>query len=87
MSGAQLATPTPDTKKVIGDNLRALRLARNLTQGALAAQLPRTVTRARISDWEHGLYRPSDRYVELLAKALGVDVSRFYQLPDKGGAQ
>lgn len=32
----------------------------------------------RISDWERGVNKPSDRYMELLAKAVGRDVGWFY---------
>lgn len=70
-----------DFKKVIGQNLRTLRRAAQLTQDQLADQLPHPITRKRIGDWETGRYKPNDRYLTLLADALAVDVYDFYRHP------
>jgi transcriptional regulator with XRE-family HTH domain len=86
VSDTNTMTEPTDFTRTIGQQVRWYRQCRELTQDALAAKLPAKVTRQRITDWENGYYRPSLRYLELIAEALGVEVSRFFDPPQQGRA-
>ena len=60
----------------IGQKLRALRLDRGLSQGALAAQVG--VTFQQLQKYEKGVNRISAGRLAALAAALGVPVTAFY---------
>ena len=60
----------------IGKKIRELRIARNLTQEALAAEL--SVTPQAISKWETGKGLPDITLLESLAKALGVSLPELF---------
>lgn len=77
----------------IGARIRQRREELGLKQGELAARFDSdAINNQRISDWERGVHRPSDRYMEQLAVALEKDVSWFYsgdavgQTPDLMGS-
>jgi transcriptional regulator with XRE-family HTH domain len=61
----------------IGANLRALRLAHDLTQRQLAERIG--TDSFQVSRWERGVNRPQDETLFALATALGVDVAAFYE--------
>lgn len=72
-----------EIKERIGARIKQAREARTRddgrpwTQGDLARALPGTVDAASVSRWETGKVRPSDDTLELIAEALGRDVSYF----------
>jgi DNA-binding XRE family transcriptional regulator len=61
--------------KRLGDNLRKLRLKKNLSQGDLATAL--NVDRAYISNIENGRMNPTLSTLEKIAKALGISSSEL----------
>lgn len=63
----------------IGARIRQRREELGLKQAQLAARFDSdAINNQRISDWERGVHRPSERYMEQLAVALERDVSWFY---------
>ncbi len=58
------------SRKKLGENLRKLRLKKNMSQGNLAIIL--NVNRAYISKIENGRMNPTLSTLEKIAKALGV---------------
>jgi transcriptional regulator with XRE-family HTH domain len=76
--------------KQVGERIRQARLEAGLhKQRELADRmevlaredgtpLPTPLDNQRVSDWERGVHKPSDRYMELLARAVGRDVGWFY---------
>ncbi len=70
----------------IGRRIAARRAELSLTQGQLAAQVGTdAVNNQRISDWERGVNRPSDRYMAEIASALDRPVAWFFEDEDAGG--
>jgi len=67
----------------IGQKLRALRLDRALSQGALAAQIG--VTFQQLQKYEKGANRVSAGRLARIAAALGVPVTAFYGAAARGG--
>jgi len=61
--------------KKLGENLRKLRLKKNLSQGDLATALE--VDRAYISNIENGRMNPTLSTLEKIAGALGVATSEL----------
>jgi transcriptional regulator with XRE-family HTH domain len=67
---------------VIGQKLRALRLDRGLSQGALAGQVG--VTFQQLQKYEKGANRISAGRLARIAAALGVPVTAFYGIGPTG---
>jgi transcriptional regulator with XRE-family HTH domain len=64
----------------VGARIRERRLELGMKQRELADMLGSdAIDNQRISDWERGVNRPSDRYMEKLASALERDVSWFFR--------
>jgi transcriptional regulator with XRE-family HTH domain len=64
----------------VGRRMRTRREELGLNQRELAANIPSdAVDNQRISDWERGVNKPSDRYMEQVAEALGKPVAWFYE--------
>jgi len=61
--------------KKLGENLRKLRLKKNMSQGDLATAL--NVDRAYISNIENGRMNPTLSTLEKIAKALGISSSEL----------
>ena len=61
--------------KKLGENLRKLRLKKNLSQGDLATAL--SVGRAYISNIENGRMNPTLSTLEKIAEALGISSSEL----------
>ncbi len=66
---------------MIGLRLKQLRLARNLSLDALAAELGGIVTKQAISKYENGKAQPSPIVLTKLASVLGVKAAYFLQEP------
>ena len=63
----------------IGRNMRLRREALGLKQREVAERIDDPVVSGQhVSRWERAENRPGDRYLELIAQALDVDVSYFY---------
>ena len=60
-------------KKLVGEKIKRLRLARELTQEQLAAHLG--IDKARVSDWERGEHLPEGALKAALLKRLKSDES------------
>ncbi|MGE3335509.1 MAG: helix-turn-helix domain-containing protein [Rhodospirillaceae bacterium] len=71
-----------DVRKVIGWNLRRLRLKRGLSQEAVAGEQMDT---AHVSRIERGVENPTVLVLDKLAKALGVKITEFFK-PVRPGA-
>lgn len=64
----------------VGRRIRQRRYEMGLKQGQLAELLGgEPLNNQRISDWERGVNKPSERYMQLLAKVMDRDVSWFYK--------
>lgn len=69
-----------DLAVTIGRRIAARRTEMKLTQGALAAKVGSdAVNNQRISDWERGVNKPSDRYMQEIADALERPVAWFFE--------
>lgn len=66
-----------DVVKLLGENVRALRRERGLTQEELAARAE--MERSYVSDLERGTRNPSVRALGRLAEALGVEPAALLQ--------
>lgn len=63
----------------IGERIRQRRMQLGLKQRELADLLNEpAIDNQRISDWERGVNKPSERYMQSLARALERDVAWFY---------
>lgn len=69
-----------DLKRLVGQNLRAARLARHLTQSDLAKLVD--CRENDVCRWETGAYRPNDERLIALAGSLGVTVADLYREHD-----
>lgn len=65
-----------EIRKLVGWNLRRLRLKRGLSQEALAGEAMDT---AHVSRIERGVENPTVLVLDKLAKALGVKVTEFFK--------
>ncbi len=63
----------------IGGNLKKLRVAQGLTQDQLAEKLH--VTRQAVSNWERNVSHPDLDQLEVIAAALGVEVTTLLYGP------
>ena len=72
-----------EIRKIVGWNLRKVRLKRGLSQEALAGE---HMNPAHISRIERGVENPTVVVLDKLAKGLGVSVSEFFR-PVKAWAQ
>ena len=70
-----------DLKKVIGWNLRRLRVARGIPQERLA--LEADIDRSYVGRIERGLENVTAARLEALAKILDVPVAELFKVPDK----
>jgi transcriptional regulator with XRE-family HTH domain len=65
-----------EIRKLVGWNLRRLRLKRGLSQEALAGEQMDT---AHVSRIERGVENPTIVVLDKLAKALGVNIPEFFK--------
>ena len=70
-----------DVRRMVGDNVRRLRLAAGLSQAELAHRMG--VDRAYVSGLEQGQRNPTVISLWHVAKALGVPVRSFFDEPRK----
>src|SRR5947207_12928110 len=75
-SGRQVKRRATADDVAIGQKLRALRLDRGLSQGALAGEIG--VTFQQLQKYEKGANRVSAGRLARIAAALGVPVTAFY---------
>ena len=66
---------------MVGHRLKQLRLARNLSLEALAAEMGGIVTKQAISKYENGRAQPSPVVMTKLASVLGVKAAYFFREP------
>ncbi len=65
-----------DARKQVGRNIRRLRVAKNISQEALAVDAE--VGRAYVSGLERGTKNPTLLVLDRLAKALGAQINDFF---------
>jgi transcriptional regulator with XRE-family HTH domain len=65
-----------DARRLVGQNVRRLRLAAKISQAALAERMG--VDRAYVSGLEHGTRNPTVVTLWHIAKALGVTMAAFF---------
>lgn len=70
-----------DVRRLVGDNVRRLRLAAELSQAALAERMG--VDRAYISGLEKGDRNPTVVSLWHLSKALDIPIRLFFEEPKK----
>jgi transcriptional regulator with XRE-family HTH domain len=68
--------------QLVARNLRKLRVARGISQEALAVDA--SVDRTYVSRLERGLENPTVGVVERLAIALNVEITAFFAKPKQG---
>lgn len=61
--------------KKLGENIRRIRLAKDMTQGDLCRKLE--IDRAYMSNVESGKKNPTLSTIERIAKALGVSIEKL----------
>lgn len=66
-----------DTAKKLGENIRKIRLAKNMTQGDLCNKIGTDV--AYLSNVESGKKNPTLATIDRIARALGVSISRLFK--------
>jgi transcriptional regulator with XRE-family HTH domain len=71
-----------DGRKLAAWNLRQLRVARGVSQEALAADA--AVDRSYVGRLERGLENPTVSMLDKLARALSVPISEFFAAPPTG---
>jgi transcriptional regulator with XRE-family HTH domain len=71
-----------DGRKLAAWNLRRLRVARKVSQEALAAEAD--VDRSYVGRLERGLENPTIGVLDKLAAALSVPISEFFVVPSAG---
>jgi transcriptional regulator with XRE-family HTH domain len=64
-------------KEIVASNIRKARIAKDLTQRALA-EVVNDVDRLAVYRWEAGLVLPSQENFAALATVLGHDIAWFY---------
>lgn len=67
----------------VGRRIRQARKAAGLNQRQLAEKIGEPIDGQRVSDWERGVHKPSDRYMAKIAAALGRDEAWFYREVDE----
>jgi transcriptional regulator with XRE-family HTH domain len=67
---------------LVARNIRRLRVARGLSQEALAVDAE--IDRTYVSRLERGLENPTVAVLERLAKALSSDIDAFFKVPRAG---
>jgi transcriptional regulator with XRE-family HTH domain len=72
-----------DVQRLVGENVKRLRQAADISQAELAVRLG--VDRAYISSLEKGVRNPTVVTLWHVSKALDVDMRAFFD-PDHGGA-
>lgn len=65
-------------RTIVGRNIKHARTAAGMTQGQLAAALGLSNPMV-VSNWERGVYRPSEEHFCALATALARDMAWFYE--------
>lgn len=71
-----------NAQELVAWNLRRLRVARGLTQEALAVDAE--IDRTYVSRLERGMENPSVNVLERLAQALEAEVVAFFDKPESG---
>jgi len=74
-----------DLRRMVGDNVRRLRLLAGLSQAELAHRMG--VDRAYVSGLEQGQRNPTIISLWHVAKALGVSMRSFFDEPKKGSGR
>lgn len=70
-----------DVRRMVGDNVKKLRIAAKLTQAELAERMG--VDRAYVSGLEQGQRNPTVVSLWHVAKALGVPMRLFFDEPSR----
>jgi transcriptional regulator with XRE-family HTH domain len=71
-----------DARALVARNIRRLRVVREVSQEALAVDAG--IDRTYVSRMERGLENPTVAVLELLAKALRVEIAEFFAVPEPG---
>lgn len=74
--GARPRSPT-DVDRLVGENIRGLRIQRNLTLAALADELG--LSHQQLQKYETGANRLSAGMLSAVAEALGVTIERLFR--------
>lgn len=74
-----------DVRRMVGDNVKRLRLVAGLSQAELAHRMG--VDRAYVSGLEQGQRNPTIISLWHVAKALGVSMRSFFDEPKRGGGR
>ena len=74
-----------DVRRMVGDNVRRLRLVAGLSQAELANRMG--VDRAYVSGLEQGQRNPTIISLWHVAKALGVPMRSFFDEPKRGSGR
>lgn len=74
--GAKPRSPT-DVDRLVGENIRSLRIQRNLTLAALAVELG--LSHQQLQKYETGANRLSAGMLSAVAEALGVTIERLFR--------
>lgn len=67
---------------LVGRNIRTARLEAELNQRELAQRIAEddpAASNTAVSEWERGVRKPSDRYMPLIAAALGKPMDWFFR--------
>lgn len=71
-----------DVRKLVALNIRKQRVARGLSQEALAVDAE--IDRTHVSRIERGIENPTIVVLDRIAAALGADIAMLFQLPKPG---
>jgi transcriptional regulator with XRE-family HTH domain len=74
--GAKTRSPT-DVDRMVGENIRSLRIQRSLTLAALASELG--LSHQQLQKYETGANRLSAGMLSAVAQALGVTIERLFR--------
>ena len=80
MSESEPTEMAVDIKRTWGNNIRAQRLERGISQQRLAEVVG--VDQSVVSYWEHGHKAPTVERQLAIAKALGISVRVLFQFPE-----
>lgn len=69
-------------RALVARNLRCLRVARGISQEALAVDAG--IDRTYVSRLERGLENPTVGILERIAEALGIQIVEFFAVPEPG---
>lgn len=64
----------------LGEQIKAGRVRKGLSQGALAAELH--VTQTVVSQWERGVGQPSAHHLVFLVHRLGISLAQLVELAE-----